>query len=82
MANDIAIDPITANEFHQTVAESFDNVMASLDIEALEDMDLQEALFMLFLNGFYQGATAMTYDPDLKETLYMMTQEIEYQTKE
>lgn len=81
MANDIAIDPITANEFHQTVAESFDNVMASLDIEALEDMDLQEALFMLFLNGFYSGCMAMTDNADLQETIHMMKKEIDYQTK-
>ena len=44
-------------------------------------MDFDEALLMFFANGFLHGSMNMTDNPDLRETLYMMNKEIDYQTK-
>ena len=79
---DIAIDPITPKEFHQAVRESYDSLLEALDMEAVGEMELQEALFMFFLNGFHRGCMAMTDNPDLQETIHMMAEETKYQLKE
>lgn len=82
MTDNIVLDPITQKEFQDAVEEAFGDTMAEVNMEALSQIDFEEALFMLFLNGFYQGAVAMTENTDLRETLYMMTKEIDYQQKE
>lgn len=78
----IIIDPITLKEFHDAVSSEFNDLIEELDTEALEEMDYQDIAEIFFLNGFFRGARAMTDNIDLKETLYMMTKEIEYQMKE
>lgn len=81
MSKNITLDPITEKEFREAVAQAYNEVMDDLDEEALEEMDLNDALFMLFLNGFYRGAVAMTDNAELKETFYMITKEIDYQER-
>lgn len=81
MAKDIAIDPITMQEFNNAVSKSYNELTEELDHEAVKQMETEDALQMFFANGFLYGCIAMTDNPDLQETLYMMTKEIDYQTK-
>lgn len=53
-----------------------------MDADELEQLDYQDIAEMFFYNGFYRGAMAMTDNADLRETINMMTKEINYQMKE
>lgn len=80
--SDIIIDPITLKEFTDAATDQFNDLVEELDMDAVEEMDYQDIAEMFFLNGFYRGAMAATSDEELKETLYMITKEIEYQIKD
>ena len=84
MSHDIHIDPITKQEFNDAVCEAFDSVVAELGEIDCEEIPYQHIAEMFFFNGFLQGCLAMTDEgnTDLKETLYMLKQEIAYQTKQ
>lgn len=77
----INIDPITWEEFSDAWAEAFDDVVEDMEGD-FDDVSKQEIAELFFSNGFLQGCIAMTDESntDLKETLYMLKQEIAYQT--
>lgn len=79
---DIAIDPITEKEFNDAVSDAFNEVVEAMDTDALEKLDYQDIAEMFFYNGFYRGCMAMTDNADLRETIHMMSKEINYQMKE
>lgn len=81
VANDIAIDPITLKEFHDAVGKAYNDFTNEIDFDTVRQMDFEEALQMFFANGFLHGSMNMTDNPDLQETIHMMTKEIDYQTK-
>ena len=84
MSSNIDIDPVTKKEFQEAAGAAFDSVVAELGEIDWEEIDYQAIAEMFFFNGFLQGCLAMTDEgnTDLKETLYMLKQEIAYQTKE
>ena len=82
MSENIILDPMTEKEFNAAVSDAFNEVVEAMDTDALEQLDYQDIAEMFFYNGFYRGCMAMTDNEDLKETLYMVKREIDYQTKE
>lgn len=82
MDDNIILDPITRDEFGIIAQAAFNEFIDAIgDVEWEED-DFQDIAEMFFFNGFLRGCMAMTENEDIKETLYMMRKEIEYQTKE
>ena len=81
MSNVIHIDPVTRKEFIDTVHEAFESVVDEMKNTDFSKMSYQEIAELFFANGFFVGCMAMTDNEDLKETIYMMSKEIEYQTK-
>ena len=81
MDKDITIDPITEDEFSSVAEEAFDTFVDALPDIDFSELSYQDIAEMFFYNGFYRGCMAMTDNEDIKETLYMMRKEIDYQTK-
>ena len=82
MTENIILDPMTEQEFNDAVYNAFNEVVEAMDADELEQLDYQDIAEMFFYNGFYRGAMAMTDNEDLKETINMMTKEINYQMKD
>lgn len=82
MTDNIILDPMTQKEFDDAVSDAFNEVVEAMDADELEQLDYQDIAEMFFYNGFYRGAMAMTDNADLKETIHMMAEEINYQMKE
>lgn len=80
MTDNIILDPMTQKEFDNAVSDAFNEVVEAMDADELEQLDYQDIAEMFFYNGFYRGCIAMTENEDIKETLYMMRKEIDYQT--
>ena len=82
MTDNIILDPMTQKEFDDAVSDAFNEVVEAMDTDALEQLDYQDIAEMFFYNGFYRGCMAMTDNADLRETIHMMSKEINYQMKE
>lgn len=80
MTDNIILDPMTEKEFNDAVSDAFNEVVGVMDADELEQLDYQDIAEIFFYNGFYRGCIAMTENEDIKETLYMMRKEIDYQT--
>lgn len=80
----VEIDPITHQEIDDAVEEAFDKFVDTINRDGvdLDEMDIQDIAELFFANGFYRGCMAMTDNPDLQETIHMMSKEINYQMKE
>ena len=80
----VEIDPITHQEIDDAVGEAFDKFVDTINRDGvdLDEMDIQDIAELFFANGFYRGCMAMTDNPDLQETIHMMSKEINYQMKE
>lgn len=79
---DITIDPITQKEFDEAAGAAFDALVEALGDVDFSQMHYQDIANIFFFNGFYRGCMAMTDNADLRETINMMTKEINYQMKE
>lgn len=82
MDDDITIDPVTKNEFGIIAQAAFDEFLDAVGDVDWEDVTYQDIAETFFYNGFLRGCLAMATNEDVKETLYMMRKEIEYQMKE
>ncbi len=80
MDDNIAIDPVTKNEFSIISQTAFDEFIEALGDVEWEEADYQDIAEIFFFNGFLRGCLAMTENEEVKETLYMMRKEIDYQT--
>lgn len=82
MSDNIILDPMTEQEFNDAVYNAFNDVIGAMDTDELEQLDYQELAEVFFYNGFYRGCMAMTDNEDLRETIHMMSKEINYQMKQ
>ena len=77
----VELDPITAEEVDKVIETEFNEIVNAMqkdgmDFDTLSFDDIAE---LFFANGFLRGCMAMTENEDLKETMSLVSEEIEYQ---
>lgn len=75
------VDPFTRRELFTAAFKSFNGILQVMqrDYEQYKNMDWITVARTAYVNGFLNGCIAATTDPNFKETVDLMNDEIAYQ---
>lgn len=84
--NEFELDPITKKQVMGLVADNFEGVLEELlednGEEILQSMEWYEIAELFYTNGYVNGIIDATKSEELRETVSLMNDEIEYQQRE
>lgn len=81
MEKTIEVDPITQNELLTAAKKGFLGVLNIMESEEMElsMTDWRDIAWTAYFNGFVHGCIGATTDEGLKETVFVMNEEIKIQ---
>ena len=81
MENAFDIDPITKKEIFKATEKGFSELLQTMESDSTEYsmMDWRDVAKLCYSIGFIHSCIALTNDENLKETVFVMNEEIKMQ---
>lgn len=85
MSRTVFIDPETEGKLEERIRRSFHEILQAIEedtgLESLDELDMQDIAEVFYTNGYIRGAIDAVKDPDFRDDVELINDEIDYQNK-